>query len=301
MKKEKSKMFTLMIVPHSTRRPISLDLSKGFVIALSIIFTGIVVWAGLIIHKQIDYWAMSSENKVLVKETEYFTQEIIKTRQMADNLKEIERELKKLLGLKDKKKIIQSGGPSVSDLENVTKYLQEKKLTITVSEFNKHFSALKTETNELKESFAETNKFIQSERSRWASTPSVVPCYGPISCPFGPRVHPIKGNREIHLAIDIEADRGTPIKTTANGEVILADWQPGYGKLVVIDHGWGFMTRYGHCSSIIVKRGQKVKKNQVIAYVGSTGYATAPHLHYEIWKNGIAQNPAKYLTEAILK
>ncbi len=109
------------------------------------------------------------------------------------------------------------------------------------------------------------------------------------------------GYKEIHLAIDIAAKRGDPIKATSDGEVILAAWQPGYGKLIVLEHGWGFMTRYGHCSKILVKQGQKVKRGQTIGLVGSTGYATAPHLHYEIWKNGCAQNPKRYLTEAILK
>jgi len=294
-------MLTFMIVPHSTRKPITLDLSKGFIFSLVIIFVGIIVWASLIIHKQIDYWSMISENKVLTKETEYFAKEMLKTRQMADDLREMDRELKKLIGLKNKKNIIQSGGPSVSELENITKYLTEKNLSITPQEFKEHFSALQNETKELKNSFYETSEFIKNEKSRWAATPSMFPCYGRISCPFGPRIHPIKGHKEIHLAIDIAADRGVPIKASAAGEVILASWQPGYGKLVVIEHNWGFMTRYGHCSSIIVEQGQKIKKGQIIAYVGSTGYATAPHLHYEVWKNSVAQNPQKYLTEAILK
>lgn len=300
-KKTKHKMLTVMIVPHSTSRPITLDVSKDFIATIFFIFVGIFAWTGLIIHKQLDYWAMKTENRILAKETEYFAKEMLQARQMADNLREMDRELRKMLGLKSKKAIIQSGGPTISELERITKYLSEKKLSITPQEFKQHVSALTSETQDLKKSFDESSNFIKNEKSRWSSTPCQWPCYGRITGGFGPRIHPIMGYKEIHLAIDIAADRGTPIKAPADGKVILADWQPGYGKLIVIEHGWGFMTRYGHCSKILVKRDQKIKRGQVIALVGSTGYATAPHLHYEIWKNGRAQNPKKYLTEAILK
>ncbi|MDD5687957.1 MAG: M23 family metallopeptidase [Elusimicrobia bacterium] len=301
MKKSKYKMLTIMIVPHSMAKTITMDVSKEFIASLIFILIGIVGWAGLIINKQIDYWAMKTENQTLSKETEYFAKEMLQARQMADNLREMDRELKKMLGLKNKKAIILSGGPTVSELKRITTYLSEKKLIITPQEFKQHLSALENETQSLNTDFKETTNFIKTEKSRWSATPSLMPCYGNITCGFGPRIHPIKKYKEIHLAIDIAADRGTPIKSSADGEVILADWQPGYGKLVVIEHGWGYMTRYGHCSKILVKRGQEVKKGQTIALIGSTGSATAPHLHYEIWKNGLATNPQRYLTEAALK
>ncbi|MFA5778910.1 MAG: M23 family metallopeptidase [Elusimicrobiota bacterium] len=301
MKKTKHKMLTVMIVPHSTSRPITLDVSKEFLIVMFFIFVGVFAWAGLIIHKQIDYWAMKTENRMLAKESEYFAKEMLQVRQMADNLREMDRETRKIIGLKSKKAVIQSGGPTVDELERITKYLTEKKLSIMLQEFKQHVSALTSETQDLKKSFDESSNFIKNEKSRWSATPCQWPVYGRITCGFGPRIHPIKKYKEIHLAIDIAAERGDPIKSPAAGEVILADWQPGYGKLIVLEHQWGFMTRYGHCSKILVKQGQKVKRGQTIGFIGSTGYATAPHLHYEIWKNNRALNPKRYLTEAILK
>ncbi|MDO8733657.1 MAG: M23 family metallopeptidase [Elusimicrobiota bacterium] len=301
MKKTKHKMLTVMIVPHSTSKPFTLDVSKEFLIVMFFIFVGIFAWAGLIIHKQVDYWAMKTENRMLAKESEYFAKEMLHVRQMADNLREMDRETRKIIGLKSKKAVIQSGGPTVGELERITKYLTEKKLSITPQEFKQHVFALTSETQDLKKSFDESSDFIKNEKSRWSSTPCQWPVYGRITCGFGPRVHPIKKYKEIHPAIDIAAERGDLIKSPADGEVILANWQPGYGKLIVIEHRWGFMTRYGHCSKILVKQGQKVKRGQTIGFVGSTGYATGPHLHYEIWKNGRAQNPKRYLTEAILK
>lgn len=301
MKQAKNRMLTVMIVSHSTSTPTTLNVSKDFLIVMFFIFVGVFAWAGLIIHKQFDYWAMKTENRILTKETEYFAKEMLQTRQMADNLREMDRELRKMLGLKNKKSIIQSGGPTVAELERITKYLTEKKLSITPQEFKQHLSVLISETQDLKKSFDESSNFLKSEKSRWSSTPCQWPVPGRITCGFGPRIHPIKKYKEIHLAIDIAADRGDTIKAPADGEVILADWQPGYGKLIIIEHGWDFMTRYGHCSKILVKQGQKVKRGQTVGLVGSTGYATGPHLHYEIWKNNRALNPKKYLTDAILK
>ncbi|MBN1384106.1 MAG: peptidoglycan DD-metalloendopeptidase family protein [Elusimicrobia bacterium] len=300
-KERKHKMLTFMIIPHSTSKPIRVDISKNFIAALFFIFTGIIGWSGFVIHKQVDYWAMKAENKILAKETDYFAQEMLQARQMADNLREMERELRKLLGLKEKNKIIKYGGPTIADLERVTKYLEGRELSITPYEFKKHLSALEDETKDLEFSFGRVRQYIKEKQSLWESTPCMWPVRGRITSGFGPRIHPIKKRKEIHLAIDIGARRGMPIKAPADGEVVLSGWHSGYGKLVVIRHGHGYMTRYGHCSKLLVKAGQNVKRGQEIALVGSTGCATASHLHYEVWKSGKAQNPKRYLTEAILK
>lgn len=300
-KKKKHGMLTFMVIPHSTDKPLRLDISKNFIAAMFFIFAGIVAWSGLIIHKQIDYWAMKSENNILAKETEYFAQEMLQARQMADNLREMERELRKILQFKERKQIIRSGGPTISDLERITKYIEDKKLSVTPYEFKKHLSALENETEDLEVNFGKIKNYIKDKKALWLSTPCIYPVPGRITSDFGQRIHPIKKHKEIHLAVDIAASRGMPVKAPADGEVVLADWYYGYGKLIVLSHGHGYMTRYGHCLKLLVKAGQKVKRGQEIALVGSTGNATAPHLHYEVWKNGVAQNPKRYLTERILK
>ncbi len=142
MKKTKHKMLTVMIVPHSTSKPTTLNVSKEFLASLFFIFMGIIVWAGFIIHKQVDYWAMKTENRILAKESEYFAKEMLQVRQMADNLRKMDRETRKIIGLKSKKAVIQSGGPTVGELERITKYLTEKKLSITPQEFKQHLFAL---------------------------------------------------------------------------------------------------------------------------------------------------------------
>lgn len=121
------------------------------------------------------------------------------------------------------------------------------------------------------------------------------PTSGPITSPFGYRIHPIFGTQIYHSGIDIGVDTGTPIMAADNGVVIEADWLGGYGYAVVIDHGNGLSTLYGHNSELAVSPGQSVQQGQVIAYAGSTGYSTGPHCHFEVRVNGSPVDPMGYL------
>lgn len=121
------------------------------------------------------------------------------------------------------------------------------------------------------------------------------PVNGEITSPYGYRIHPIWGTRIYHSGIDIGVDEGTPVHAADGGTVIAAEWYGGYGYAVVIDHGNGLSTLYGHNSELAVSAGQTVSKGQVIAYAGSTGNSTGPHVHFEVRVNGDAVDPMGYL------
>lgn len=122
--------------------------------------------------------------------------------------------------------------------------------------------------------------------------PSIWPTTGEVTSPYGLRW----GGTDFHPGIDIANDMGTPIVATADGVVDYAGWNSGgYGNMVDIDHGNGIMTRYGHASQVVVSAGQHVKRGQLIAYMGSTGFSTGPHVHYEVHVNGNRVNPISYL------
>ena len=106
---------------------------------------------------------------------------------------------------------------------------------------------------------------------------------------------PFTGYKRLHRGLDISNNTGTPIIATADGVINKTATDNGLGKFIVIDHGYGFKTRYGHLSKISVKRGQKVKRGDVIGLMGSTGYSTGPHLHYEVIRNGKFLNPRKFI------
>lgn len=127
------------------------------------------------------------------------------------------------------------------------------------------------------------------------ATPAVFPVRGRISSSFGPRRHPKSQDYKIHAGIDIVARFGAPVVATADGRVVFSGNRAGYGKVVVLDHGFGYQTVYAHNSRIAAPMGARVARGQLIAYVGATGHTTGPHLHYEVRKNGYPVDPAPFL------
>jgi murein DD-endopeptidase MepM/ murein hydrolase activator NlpD len=127
-------------------------------------------------------------------------------------------------------------------------------------------------------------------------TPSIWPVKGPITAGFGQRMDPFTGEGAFHSGIDIGAPSGTKVVAAADGILFLAGPDSGYGTEVLIDHGYGITTKYGHLSRTYAVVGQEVKRGQVIGAVGTTGRSTGPHLHYEVRIYETAVNPAKYLS-----
>jgi murein DD-endopeptidase MepM/ murein hydrolase activator NlpD len=147
-------------------------------------------------------------------------------------------------------------------------------------------------------------KIAQAQAKTNSSSKSVIirgtgmlayPSDAATSSPFGWRIHPILGYRRFHAGLDFAASYGSTIRAADSGTVIFAGWYGGYGKAVIIDHGDGITTLYGHTSELYVAEGQGVQRGQAIASVGSTGLSTGPHLHFEVRNNGTPIDPASYL------
>jgi murein DD-endopeptidase MepM/ murein hydrolase activator NlpD len=135
-------------------------------------------------------------------------------------------------------------------------------------------------------------------RMNMASQPSLWPVDGRLMGPFGQRLDPFSGEGEFHTGVDLSAPAGTPARATADGLVVRAEWSGGYGRLVVVDHGGGIQTYYAHLSRFYVSTGQEVRRGDAVGAVGSSGRATAPHLHYEVRLGGNPVNPYRYLEKA---
>jgi hypothetical protein len=148
----------------------------------------------------------------------------------------------------------------------------------------------------LAHSVSQAYESLSSHQARLLATPSILPTHGRISSPFAPeRVDPILHIARPHQGMDVAAPTGSEIEAAAAGVVKEVRWEEGYGNLVAIDHGYGVVTRYAHCSKILVVRGQRVKRGQKIALVGSTGESTGPHVHYEVWVNGKPVDPKTFV------
>ena len=130
---------------------------------------------------------------------------------------------------------------------------------------------------------------------RLSQLPTLWPVVGRITSAFGERIDPFNGEGAYHRGVDISSTYGTPIVAPADGVVLFAARDSGYGRMIEIDHGQGVMTRYGHLSGFVVSPGQSVRRGEIIGYVGDSGRSTGPHLHYEVWLHDAPVNPYKYL------
>lgn len=140
---------------------------------------------------------------------------------------------------------------------------------------------------------------LQESRLTALLVPSAPPVIGPLGSGFGFRTDPLNGRAALHTGLDFPAEVGTPILAAAGGMVVTREWHPGYGQLLEIDHGNGLLTRYAHCSSIEVEVGALVKRGQLVAKVGNTGRSTGSHLHFEVLLEGVPQDPARFLGQAV--
>jgi murein DD-endopeptidase MepM/ murein hydrolase activator NlpD len=159
------------------------------------------------------------------------------------------------------------------------------------------FGLLRTLLESLESRLTLVSHNVDRRNALAAATPSIWPSTGWLSSMMGHRVDPITGADDFHAGLDIAGERGQPVYATAAGTVTHTGFQGGYGNLIVLDHGFGLETRYGHLLNYGVKQGAKVKRGDLIGHVGNTGRSTGYHLHYEVLANGKLLNPLQFLSQ----
>lgn len=172
--------------------------------------------------------------------------------------------------------------------------LSTSKLLSGIS-LRENMNLLRDQTAELETQMKSLELLAEQRVSLLRSIPSAWPVRGAVSSGFGPRRDPFDGTSEFHMGMDIPALYGSSVRATADGVVIFASRQSAYGNLLVLSHGNGVTTRHGHLSRFAVRPGQRVRRGDVVAYVGNTGRATSAHLHYEVRLNDRPLNPRRYL------
>jgi murein DD-endopeptidase MepM/ murein hydrolase activator NlpD len=158
-------------------------------------------------------------------------------------------------------------------------------------------SSLQTEASRQEQSLRELQEYFDDQRSLLASTPSIWPTRGWVTSDFGTRMDPYTAERRMHQGMDIATPHGQVVYTPSDGTVVFIGTEGGYGKVLVVDHGYGVKTRYAHLSEVHVRLGDRVSRGDQVASVGNTGRSTGPHLHYEVRVNGIPENPRKFILE----
>ncbi|HEY7724567.1 MAG TPA: M23 family metallopeptidase [Anaeromyxobacteraceae bacterium] len=158
-------------------------------------------------------------------------------------------------------------------------------------------AALGSHADRRERSLRELQEYLDDRDSLLASTPSLLPTRGWATSEFGPRHDPVNAEHRMHEGLDIATDHGRPVVAPSDGTVVFKGWEGGYGNVLVIDHGFGVKTRFGHLHQILVNLGDQVKRGTRVAHVGNTGKSTGPHLHYEVRVNGVPENPRKFVLE----
>ncbi len=304
MKRQKRKKhFTLMVVPDDHGKVLSVKLGARLFISVLIIWIASVGVSAYIITRHADYRATKAYDKYLTQKHQEFAKEVLEVRDSVKRVSEIDKQLRDMLQLKSRNAIIKYtgfGGPSYIDTKLLEKHVKENDEVISRRAFEIAVQYVQDQAKNSEASFQDIVSYITEQRARLTAVPSGWPIKGWITASFGSRIDPFTGSLSYHAGVDIANDMGTPVKTTADGVVAFAEFDSGgYGNLVTVNHGNGYMTKYGHMIKYVASPGQHVKKGQVIGYVGNTGRSTAPHLHYEIKLNGVAVNPVKYLNREI--
>jgi len=173
--------------------------------------------------------------------------------------------------------------------------LPEAGSTETVDEIQRQINKLQVDIELRRQSQEDVRNLLNDQVSLSRATPEGWPTKGWLTSYFGMRKSPFTGRRVMHEGLDIAANTGTPVVATADGIIARVRYSPDYGKMVVIDHGYGYRTIFGHNSKILVKAGQRIKRGDLVAKVGNTGRSTGSHLHYELRLNGVPIDPRKTL------
>jgi murein DD-endopeptidase MepM/ murein hydrolase activator NlpD len=297
------KYFTIIIVPQKAQKVHKFKISDLALTALGVLTLFFVIVSGIMLF---NYFELVSKATTVgdLRETNMRQKE--KIREFQDKIDTLEAQMEKIRQFDEKLRIITNigeytkgeemfgvGGPlpeegeSVTDVDKYTKSLMR--------EISVDLDKLQEESKLREESIQELLSFLEDQKNILASTPSIWPARGFITSGFGYRRSPYTKTLRMHEGLDIANKVGTPVISPADGIVVFAGIEGGYGKLLTIDHGYGLATRYGHLDSILVKEGDKIKRGAKIGTIGQTGLTTGPHLHYEVRVNSVPVNPKNYI------
>ncbi len=265
-----------------------LGLAVVGVLALVLGSTSMVVGTSV---KLLEYRQLKATSVRQQREIRAYNSQLDSLKDMMGQLMERELEIRTLLGE------VPSGPQSLVSPETRSRSLQSKQAGLS---YQSKFVALYQIHHQNERNMVNLQRRVHQLKARFAVTPSMWPIYGSIASGFGWRIHPVTGQRAFHTGVDIPSWIGCPVKVTADGVVRETGWDGGYGKVVIVDHGFGYSTVYAHLSRSLVRNRQTVKKGQVIAEVGSTGISTGPHLHYEVLRWQQMVSPTPYLNLTVL-
>jgi murein DD-endopeptidase MepM/ murein hydrolase activator NlpD len=289
-----NEFYTLIVVPHAKARfrriQIPLRFAKwtlGTIAVALLTLTGVLVHYSRLASEVYAARQLRVENQALLTKTLEYEQNAGRLQAQVKSLQSVVSKLGVMAGLDHSlPDTVNVGVGGATGMESGAPRLEPGS-----------FVAMEKNLNALADRSAQLEEFYRDQSVLLSSTPSIWPVRGYLSAGFGNRLDPFTGQKDFHAGIDISTPIGTHIQAPAAGVVISAGAQGAYGNALVIDHGYGVVTRYGHMEGFAAKPGQRVRRGDLLGYVGNTGRSTGPHLHYEVWVRDQAQNPIHFILD----
>jgi murein DD-endopeptidase MepM/ murein hydrolase activator NlpD len=283
---------TIIFVPHARAKFRKLKVSHRFLFSILSLVTSSLCLSTFF---SVQYFTsltqthelskLRNENRELQSANEQFSKSVESLRTQLHTVEDRTRKLAIIAGITTLDESSQGGTGGLRNDDNNNPYRDDvDKMT-----FRSH--RLQNDLNVVEQKFVAQSQLL-------SSTPSIAPVRGILTDGFGGRSDPFTGEPGQHNAVDISSAVGQAVRAPADGIVVKAEWANGYGNVIYISHGYGYSTRYGHLSSYAVRPGSRVKRGDIIGYVGSTGRSTGPHLHYEVRINNQPVNPLAYILNA---
>jgi murein DD-endopeptidase MepM/ murein hydrolase activator NlpD len=292
-----NKFLSLIIIPHTKSKSRTLSFSKK---TIRVALWGSIVGAAVILGLTGDYLRIQfsrqsyrrllSENETQKETLKQYEGSIGTLQEKVKGFEGKITQLNEMLGLREPGKMTSL---SNGDYPHDGQALSSPPPQLSPANIQK----MEQKTVDIQKNLDTLTTFVENQAALLASTPSIMPVAGLISSPFGYRLDPFTRERAFHYGLDIVAAYGNPVLTTADGFVLKINNDKMFGISIVMSHGFGYTTLYGHLSRVSVRVGQKLKRGDIIGSVGSTGKAIGPHVHYEVLINDRPVNPYAYLLQ----
>jgi murein DD-endopeptidase MepM/ murein hydrolase activator NlpD len=290
-----NEFYTLIVVPHAKARfrkfQVSVRLTKwvlGALVFLGVALVGIVVHYTWINVEVAELARLRGENLALAAKARAYEENAGRLQARVLTLQNMVTKLGLMAGVEES--LPEAGLGGVGGLSSLETTAPSLDIAASLQGMDQTVSALTEKSTRLQ-------SFFEDQHVLLASTPSIWPVRGYLSASFGNRKDPFTGMPDFHPGIDVSTPRGTKVLAPADGVVTYRGKRGAYGKALVVDHGYGIVTRYAHLDGYNIRPGQRVKRGDVIAFVGNTGRSTAPHLHYEVWVDDQLRNPIEFILD----
>ncbi len=333
---ETSDAYTIVVFRGSSSKPLRFSFPRKFMRKLLILAAILIVADLLVISHYVirtgEVWQLSAfraEAMGAREQTAAFSSAIDDLKKRLSMMGEVNQRLRVMLGIDttkptgdlangrggddgpmpDGKESVQGKSPAASAVEQRQQVSEIRDANQLEADFaaenieeialqvRESIDALVREAAQQEEVLQSLTQIAEQRSSQWASTPSIWPVRGWVTSAFGPRVSPFTEKPAWHDGLDIGASPNAPVQAPAVGRVVTVAFDSKMGNMVKLDHGYGIETVYGHLAKSLVKEGQRVKRGDVVALVGSTGLSTGPHLHYMVKKNGQSLDPTKFILD----